>query len=171
MKITKKLLLVLFALTTSHGAEWKILEPIRHMPGGQSRELQIAKQVVYSYESANFNQNPEKRLTLHSFYWKGEIVFRIKENELPEDEHYGNTNSINSEGPIDIEAIDFDRDGLVDLVIIGGVRDPQSLLYGRCTDGIFSLVPKNLPLEEIKKFLKKTTSEQAAVAYGDNPAN
>jgi hypothetical protein len=64
--------------------------------------------------------------------------------------------------PVDIETIDFDRDGLVDLVRIGEATDPKRVVLGRCKDGIFSLVPKNLSNKEIEKFLKNTTSEQAA---------
>jgi hypothetical protein len=161
MKIPTQFLIVLFALSPLHGAEWKILEPIKHLPGGQSRELFNAKQVIYSYESALLSEEKKKRMTLHSFYWKGEIVLRIIENELPEHEHYGNSSDVDSTVPVDIETIDFDRDGLVDLVRIGGLQDPQ-LLFGRCTDGIFSLVPKSLSVREIKAFLKKKTSEQAA---------
>jgi len=161
MKILTQFLIVLFALSPLYGAEWKILEPIKYLPGGQSRELSRAKQVIYSYESALLSEEKKKRMTLHSFYWKGEIVLRIIENELPEDEHYGNSSDVDSTVPVDIETIDFDRDGLVDLVRIGGLKD-QQLLLGRCKDGIFSLVPKDLSNKEIQEFLRKTTSEQAA---------
>jgi len=128
--------------------------------GAEHRELLVDSLKIYHFSTIITRKGTERRVTNHQFFWKGVLALTIQEHDKMDDVSMGNISTTNPEAGVPTQTWDYNKDGVIDAVIIGPSKDGGEYFFGRYNDGVFGLAPNDGTFTALWKHLRQNNSEQ-----------